>query len=433
MAETTQQRVVIVGGGFGGLHAALALRAAPVQVTLLDKRNFHLFHPLLYQVATGALSPANIAAPLRDVLKRQENVQVLLGEAIDFDVGRRAVILRDGELPYDTLILAVGVSHHYFGNEGWEEIAPGLKTIEDAIEIRRRVLLAFEAAERESDPALAEQWLTFVIAGGGPTGVELAGALGEIAHHTLRRNFRRIDPARARIYLVEGTERVLPTYPPDLSARAAAALERLGVTVLTNTLVTTLSPEGVTVRRGEEITTIAARTVLWAAGVQASPLGKRLADAAGAEVDRAGRVIVQPDLTLPGHPELLAIGDLAHFAHQTGKPLPGVAQVAMQQGDYAARLIRARLVGKTLPPFRYRDYGNMATIGRAAAVADLGRLRFHGWIGWLIWLFIHLLYIVEFENRVLILFQWAWNYVTRSRGARLITGKEAAPGASPPA
>jgi NADH dehydrogenase len=429
MAENAQQRVVIVGGGFGGLHAATSLRGAPVQVTLLDKRNFHLFHPLLYQVATGALSPANIAAPLRDVLKKQENTQVLLGEAVEFDVERRRVILRDGEVPYDTLILAVGVSHHYFGNEGWESMAPGLKTIEDAIEIRRRVLLAFEAAERESDPAAVEQWLTFVIAGGGPTGVELAGALGEIAHHTLRRNFRRIDPARARIFLVEGAERVLPTYPPDLSARAAAALERLGVTVLTDTLATALGPEGVTVRHGEEVTTIAARTVLWAAGVQASPLGRKLAGASGAEVDRAGRVIVQPDLTLPGHPELLVIGDLAHFAHQTGKPLPGVAQVAMQQGDYAARLIRARLEGKTLPPFRYRDYGNMATIGRAAAVADLGRFRFHGWIGWLLWLFVHLLYIVEFENRVLILFQWAWNYVTRSRGARLITGKMALPGA----
>ncbi|HQY95030.1 NAD(P)/FAD-dependent oxidoreductase [Caldilinea sp.] len=422
MTTTRRHQVVIVGGGFAGLHAATSLRDAPVQVTLVDRRNFHLFSPLLYQVATGALSPANIAAPLRDVLKKQKNTRVLLGEVIDFDIANHKVILSDGELDYDTLIVAVGVRHHYFGNEHWEARAPGLKTIEDATEIRRRVLEAFEVAERETNRDEQEKWLTFVIIGGGPTGVELAGALGEIAHHTLRHNFRQVDPSLARIILLEGADRILPVYPPDLSAHATRSLAKLGVTVLTGALVTDIQPGCVTVRSGAQDVQITAQTVLWAAGMQGSPLGRKLAEAAGAPLDRAGRLIVDADLTLPRHPELFVIGDLAHFSHQSGKPLPGVAQVAMQQGSYVARLIRARLAGNSLAPFHYRDYGNMATIGRAAAVAELGRLHFHGWLGWMMWLFVHLIYIVQFQSRVLVLVQWGWNYFTRSRGARLITG-----------
>ncbi len=422
-----QQRIVIIGGGFGGLHAATSLRNVEAQVTLIDRRNFHLFQPLLYQVATGALSPANIAAPLRDILKRQRNTEVLLGEVVDFDVEKREVVLRDGRIPYDTLILSAGVRHHYFGNDQWEQHAPGLKTVEDATEMRRRILLAFEAAERETDPVEIRKWLTFVVVGGGPTGVELAGAVGEIAHHTLKHNFRRIDPATAKVILLEGTDRVLPPYPPHLSAQASKSLTKMGVTVRTNAVVTDIQADTVTIRVGEQTEQIDARTILWGAGVQGSPLGRKLAEATGAEVDRAGRIIVQPDLSLPNHPEILVIGDLAHYAHQTGKPLPGVAQVAMQQGDYAARRIAARLKGETLPPFHYKDLGNMATIGRAAAVADLGKLQFSGFIGWFIWLFIHLLYIVQYQSRLLVLIQWAWNYFTRNRAARLITGEHLLP------
>ncbi|MBZ0289964.1 MAG: NAD(P)/FAD-dependent oxidoreductase [Anaerolineae bacterium] len=423
----TTHHVVIVGGGFGGLHAALTLKHAPVHVTLVDRRNFHLFQPLLYQVATGALSPANIAAPLRDVLKTQKNTEVLLGEAVDIDVKSRKVILSDGEVSYDTLILAVGVRHHYFGNDQWEAAAPGLKTIEDATEIRRRVLLAFEAAERETDPAEVQKWLTFVVVGGGPTGVELAGALGEIANYTLKNNFRHIDPSQAQIILLEGTDRLLPTYPADLSEQAAKSLTRLGVTVRTGALVTDVQAESVAFKAGDQTERIDAHTVLWGAGVQGSPLARKLAEATGAELDRAGRLMVLPDLTLPNHPEILVIGDLANYPHQTGKPLPGVAQVAMQQGDFAARLIQARLNGKTFRSFYYRDYGNMATIGRASAVAELGRWHFHGMIGWAMWLFIHLLYIVQFQSRVLVLIQWGWNYFTRNRAARLITGDHILP------
>lgn len=424
---TQRHRVVIVGGGFGGLHAATSLRRAPVQITLIDRRNFHLFQPLLYQVATGALSPANIAAPLRGILKNQKNAEVFLAEVVDFDVDKHQVILKDGRIPYDTLILAAGVRHHYFGHDQWETAAPGLKTIEDATEIRRRVLLAFEAAELESNPEEIQKWLTFVVIGGGPTGVELAGALGEIAHHTLKNNFRHIDPAQARVILVEGGERILPMYPPELSAKAAEALKQLGVTIITGALVTEVQPDSVSYRAGEAVEHISGYTMLWGAGVQGSPLARKLAQAAGAEVDGAGRLMVQSDLSVSNHPEILVIGDLANYSHQTGKPLPGVAQVAMQQGKYAARLIQARLEGKTLPVFRYRDYGNMATIGRAAAVADLGRLRFSGFIGWMMWLFIHLLYIVQFQNRLLILVQWAWSYITRNRAARLITGEHILP------
>jgi NADH dehydrogenase len=398
-----------------------------VQITLLDRRNFHLFQPLLYQVAVGALSPANIAAPLRAVLRRQKNTEVLLAEAIDIDVANRRVVLSDGAVPYDTLIVATGTRHHYFGHEEWEHCAPGLKTLEDATEIRRRILLAFEAAERDPDPHKRRALLTFVIVGGGPTGVELAGAIGELAHHTLRGNFHAINPADARILLLEGTERVLPTYPPELSTKATRALARLGVSVRTETMVTDVQPEAVTVGNGQDGERIPAHTVLWAAGVEASPLGRILAKATGAALDRAGRIAVQPDLTLPHHPEIFVIGDLANFSHQTGKPLPGVAPVAMQQGRYAADLIQRRLRGKTLPDFHYRDSGSMATIGRAAAVVDLGWLRFNGFLAWVVWLFIHLVYLIQFSNRLLVLIQWAGNYFTRNRSARLITGQNPLP------
>jgi NADH dehydrogenase len=419
--------VVIIGGGFGGLYAALHLKRAPVRLTLLDRRNFHLFQPLLYQVATGGLSPANIAAPLRAVLKKQKNARVLLAEVVDLDVAGRKVLLSDGQLDYDQLIVATGSRHHYFGHEEWEKLAPGLKTIEDATEIRRRILLAFEAAERETDPELRRTWLTFVVVGGGPTGVELAGTLGELANYTLRDNFRTINPADARILLLEGTERILPPYPPELSAKAARSLERLGVTIQTGTIVTAVEPDAVTIRRGERTERIPARTVLWGAGVQASPLGRALARASGAELDRAGRVVVQPDLTLPGHPEVFVIGDLAHFRDPSGQPLPGVAPVAMQQGKYVAQFIQRRLRGGDLPPFRYRDKGSLATIGRAAAVADLGWVRISGFFAWLLWLFIHILYLVQFHNRLLVLVQWAWNYLSRNRSARLITGENLLP------
>ncbi len=420
-------RVVIVGGGFGGLRATQALRHAPVEVTLVDKRNFHLFQPLLYQVATGGLSPANIAAPLRGVLKKQKNARVLLAEAVDIDVPARRLILSDGQIEYDTLVIATGAQHHYLGHDDWEAFAPALKTIEDATEIRRRILLAFEMAERESHPKQVKACLTFVIVGAGPTGVELAGALSEIARDTLRHDFRQIDPTQARILLVEGAERVLPTYPPELSEKARASLIRLGVTVWTGATVESVGPDYVAVRVGGRLEKILARTVLWAAGVQASPLGRALARAAGAKLDRAGRVIVEPDLTVPGHPEIFAIGDLCHFRHQTGQPLPGVAPVAIQQGQYVAEVIQARLQGKTPLPFRYHDKGNLATIGRAAAVADLPHCKFSGFPAWLLWLFIHLLNIVEYQNRLLVAIQWAWNYFTFNRAARLITGKTPLP------
>jgi NADH dehydrogenase len=420
-------RVVIIGGGFGGLYAAQHLKGTPVQVTLLDRRNFHLFQPLLYQVATGGLSPANIAAPLRGVLRRQKNAQVLLAEVVDIDVANRQVILSDGQVGYDTLVVATGARHHYFGHPEWEQLAPGLKTIEDATEIRRRVLLAFEAAEREPDPERRRTWLTFVVVGAGPTGVELAGTLGELARYTLRGDFRTIDTAQARVLLLEGTDRVLPPYPPDLSAKAADQLQRLGVTVQTGAVVTDVQPDAVTFRRGDQSERVATRTVLWGAGVQASPLGQALAAATGAALDRAGRVVVEPDLSLPGHPEIFVVGDLAHYKHQAGRPLPGVAPVAMQQGRYVANLIQRRLRGDTLPPFRYKDRGSLATIGRSAAVADLGWVRFSGFFAWTLWLFIHILYLIQFQNRLLVLVQWSWNYLLRNRAARLITGESLLP------
>jgi NADH:quinone reductase (non-electrogenic) len=422
-----RHRVVIVGGGFGGLAAALKLARAPVQVTLLDRCNYHLFQPLLYQVATGALSPANIASPLRNILKRQKNVRVLLAEATDVDAANRRVILSDGVVEYDTLIVATGSSHQYFGHDEWEQFAPGLKTVEDATHMRRRILLAFEAAERERDPDKLRAWLTFVIVGGGPTGVELAGALGEIARDTLPHDFRSIDTATARIILVEAAGAILPSYPAKLSAAARRMLERLGVAVRPGTLVTKIQEASVTIREGDREEEIPTRTILWAAGVLASPLARALAAAAGASLDKAGRVIVEPDLTVPGHPEIFVIGDLANFSHQTGKPLPGVAQPAIQEGRYAARSIMRRLKGEKSSAFHYFDKGSLATVGRAAAVADLNWLRLSGWPAWLIWLFIHLLYIVEFQNRLLIILQWGWMYITYDRSARLITGKNPLP------
>jgi NADH dehydrogenase len=414
-------KVVIIGGGFGGLQAARGLGRAPVEVVLVDRRNFHLFQPLLYQVATGGLSPGDICAPLRAVLRRQKNTRVLLAEARDVDVSRRILTLADGEISYDFLVVATGSRHHYFGRTEWERFAPGLKTVEDATEMRRRILLAFEEAERESDPDRRRAWLTFVVVGAGPTGVELAGALGELANQTLREDFRSIRPQEARILLVEHADRVLPGYPPDLSEKAERALIRHHVRSLTGVRVVEIDEEGVVIEhRSGGCQRIPARTVLWAAGVQASDMGRVLAERAGADRDRAGRVIVEPDLSLPGHPEIFVIGDLA-CCIQDGAPLPGVAPVAMQQGRYVAQLIQARLRGKSVPPFRYRDKGTLATIGRHHAVADFRRLRFNGFPAWVTWLFVHLLYLVGFQNRLLVLVQWAFHYFTFNRGARLIT------------
>lgn len=425
---SSAHHVVIIGGGFGGLYAAQALGRAPVSVTLVDKRNFHLFQPLLYQVATGSLSPGDIASPLRAVLSHQHNTRVLAAEVTGLDVARRCVLLRDGACTYDTLIVATGSSHHYFGREEWAAMAPGLKTIEDALEIRRRILLAFEAAEREADQDRRRTWLTFVIVGAGPTGVELAGALAELAHKTLKNDFRTINPTEAKIFLLEAADRVLSSYPPDLSVKAAASLSHLGVMIQTNTRVTDIQHHTVAMQRGEgPVAHMQAGTVLWAAGMKASPLGQGLASQAGAQLDRAGRIMVEPDLTVPGHPDIFVIGDLANFSHQTGQPLPGVAPVARQQGQYAAKLLQQRLQGNALPPFRYKDQGNLAVIGRNAAVADLGALKFSGFLAWLIWVFIHILSLIEFDNRMMVMFQWAWNYVTRKRGARLITGQDLLP------
>ena len=416
-----RNKVVIIGGGFGGLSLARSLKSAPVDVVLIDRLNYHLFQPLLYQVATGSLSPANVATPLREILRKQRNVTVFLGDVIDVDAANRRVILRDGSVSYDTLVVASGSSHQYFGHDQWEKFAPGLKTVDDATEMRTRILLAFEAAEREPTPEKRRAWMTFVIVGGGPTGVELAGALGEIAHDTLRHDFRDIDPSSAQIILVEGTDRLLPTYPPSLSAAARKMVERLKVTVRTSAFVVDVQPHSVAIRHGDTTERVSTRTVLWAAGVLASPLGQVLAKQAGAPLDKAGRVIVQPDLAIPNHPEIFVIGDLANFSHQGGKPLPGVAQPAIQEGRYVAKVIERRLQGQSSKAFHYNDWGNLAVIGRGAAVADLNRLRLKGWPAWLIWVFVHLANIVEFQNRLLVLLQWGWLYITYDRSARLIT------------
>jgi NADH dehydrogenase len=414
-------RVVIIGGGFGGLQAAKGLRRVPVETTLIDRRNFHLFQPLLYQVATGGLGPAEIATPLRALLKHQPNIRVLNAEVVDIDPQHREVHLHDGEpVPYDYLIVAAGSTYHHFGHAGWAQYAPGLKTIEDAQEIRRRVLLALEHAERESDPQRQQACLTFVIVGGGPTGVELAGALAELVHVTVRGEFRRFDPARAHILLLEGGPRLLPTYPPNLSENARRSLQRLGVEVVTNALVNHVDAESVQYTHAGELVRVETRTVLWAAGVRVAPLAERLAQRTQTPTDRGGRLIVEPDLSLPGYPNIFVIGDLAHYAHQTGDPLPGVAPVAVQQGGYVARVVRDRLRGQQPPPFRYRDKGDAAVIGRKAAVIKIGKLQLTGILAWLGWLFIHLLYLIGFENKLLVLIQWAWNYFTRNRRARLI-------------
>jgi len=423
-------RVVVVGGGFAGLQAVRALHRAPVEVTLVDRRNFHLFQPLLYQVATGALAAGEIASPLRGLLKRQRNARVVLGEVRGFDLRQRRVLLDGTAIGYDTLVVAAGAGHAYFGHDEWRQAAPGLKTLEDAIEVRRRVLGAFEAAELETDPARRRAWLTFAVVGGGPTGVELAGQIAEIAHDTLRRDFRSIDPRAARVLLVEAEDRLLGSFPERLSARAGRALERLGVTPVLDRPVVDVQPDAIVVQRADGSPhRIPARTVVWAAGVRASGLADALGHATGAGVDRAGRVAVGPDLSLPDHPEVLALGDMVrvHDAKGSVQPLPGVAPVAMQQGRYAAKAIRARLKGREPGPFHYLDKGNVATIGRLRAVADVRGLRVSGTLAWLIWLLVHLFYLVGLQNRILVLVRWSVSFVTRGRGARLITGEPLEP------
>jgi NADH dehydrogenase len=407
--------VVIVGGGFGGLYAARALTGRPVSVTLLDRRNHHLFQPLLYQVATAALNPSDIATPLRSILRRAANVTVFLAEVVSVDLAGHRVILDEGELAYDALVLAAGAGNSYFGHDEWEPLAPSLKSLEDALEIRRRVLLAYEDAERERDGAEQRALLTSVVIGGGPTGVELAGALAEISRESIARDFRLIDPTKARVVLVEAGPRILASFPASLAARAAAALARIGVEVRTGTPVTRVTPDAVWLG-GEQIR---ARTVLWAAGVAASPLTRAL----GVPLDRAGRVIVKPDLSLPGHDLVFVIGDMAAFRGPDGQALPGLAPVAIQQGQAVARTILRRLAGEPARPFQYRDKGSMATIGRAAAVAVIGRLQLSGLPAWLAWLFVHIMFLIGFRNRFLVLFEWAWAYLSWQRGARLITGQ----------
>lgn len=421
----SKHRVVIIGGGFAGLNAAKSLKHEDVDLTLIDKRNFHLFQPLLYQVATGALSPGEIAAPIRHVLRHHCNTHVLLGEVTGIDVAARTVTISNGStVPYDTLIVAAGTTDNYFRNPEWSAIAPGLKGIENATEIRSNILRAFEGAEQEKDPVKRKALLTFVIIGGGATGVEMSGAISEIALDIINKDFRSVNTADADVLLVEGSDRVLSTYPPDLSQSALDQLHKIGVKTRLSTMVTEVDAEGVTVKSGDAAERIPARTVIWAAGVKASPLGKLLAEQTGAELDRLGRVVVEPDTSIKGHPEILVIGDLASFSHQaSGKPLPGVAQVGIQMGNYAAKLIRHRLQNEPMEPFSYWDKGNMATIGRAAAVAEIGKLHFSGFFAWALWLVVHLMYLVGFQNRVVVLLQWIYSYATFNRGARLITGK----------
>jgi len=413
-------RVVVIGGGFGGLLAVRSLKRATVKITLIDRRNFHTFQPLLYQVATAGLSPGEIAAPIRWILRGQRNVEVLLGDVQDFDLARKVVKLPDLVIPYDYLIVATGASHAYFGHDDWEPFAPGLKTIEDAIEIRRRVFLAFELAERQVQQGEAQTPLNFVVVGGGPTGVELAGTLTEIARRVLADEFHAIDPKRARIVLYEGGPRVLATYPEDLSRSAEEQLRNLGVEVHTSSVVTKVEPGSIHV--GEK--RIPAAVVLWAAGVSASPLGKKL----GVPIDRAGRVLVNPDLSIPGYSEVFVIGDLASLKDKNGKPVPGVAPAAMQQGKAAAKNIRRDLDHEPRENFNYWDKGNLATIGRAAAVADFGKIHISGFLAWLSWLFIHIFFLIGFRNRIVVMISWAWSYFTYERGARLITGDMRLPG-----
>jgi NADH:ubiquinone reductase (H+-translocating) len=410
-----KKQVIIVGGGFGGLKAAESLARLPVEITVLDRKNHHTFQPLLYQVATAGISPAEIAAPIREILHKHENVEVLLGEVQGFNLAERKVQLHNFELSYDYLIIAAGAMHAYFGHDEWEPLAPGLKTIEDALEIRRRILLAYELAEREAARTGRHRPLNFIVVGAGPTGVELAGTLAEIARKSLAENFRNIDPAKTRVLLVEAGSSILSSYPEDLRRSAVKQLEHLGVEVRTNSPVSDVRTGQV--RIGDE--TVSAEVVLWAAGVAASPLGRAL----GVPVDRAGRVFVEPDLSVPGYREVFVIGDLATMNDKDGKPLPGVAPVAMQQGKWVGRQIAADLAGEPRAPFHYLDKGSLATIGRAAAIAQFGKLHISGVVAWLAWLLIHVLFLIGFRNRIVVMFQWAWSYLTYARAARLITGE----------
>jgi NADH dehydrogenase len=434
MGDRRAHRVVVVGGGFGGLHATLKLSRAPAEVTLVDRRNFHLFQPLTYQVATGALSPGDIAYPLRTIFKRRQNVHVVMAEVADFDLDARRLLLRSAEdvpapeyLPYDTLLVAGGSRYSYFGHDDWAEQAAEVKSLESALVVRSRLLEAFEAAELEPDAARRAEWLTFVVVGAGPTGVEMAGQIAELARDTLHGDYRAIDPRNARIILVEAADHILTSFPPSLSAKAARSLERLGVTPSLGHVVTGVDASGVTVESPAGGTErIRARTVIWAAGVTASELATRLGELTGAELDRAGRITVEPDLTLPGHPEVFALGDMVRVRDAEGRPitLPGVAPAAMQQGRYAASVVRARLTGHEAPPrFEYKDKGNLATIGRASAVADIKGFRLSGFVAWMTWLLVHLWYLVGFQNRLVVIIRWSFSFVTHGRSARLITHK----------
>ena len=414
MTDTRTPHVVILGGGFAGLYAAKGLADAPVRVTVVDRRNHHLFQPMLYQVATAALNPSDIASPIRSVLRQQKNTEVLLAEATEVEVDTRRVRFSDGGcLPYDYLIVGTGAHHSYFGHEEWEPLAPGLKSLEDALEIRRRVLLAFELAEREPDPVRRHAYLTFVVVGGGPTGVETAGAVAEVRRYALRRDFRRIDPGEATVMLLEGGPRLLPSYPPELSEKAKLDLRRLGVEVRTETMVTDIQPGWVRAAGW----TIPTQTVIWAAGNTASSLLKSL----DAPLDRMGRALVEPDCTIPGHPEVFVLGDAAAFNHQEGASLPGICPVAIQMGEYTARTIQGDLAGRPRRAFRYWDKGQLAVVGRGRAVADIWRLHFSGFLAWLTWIFVHIFFLIGFRNRVLVLIQWAWSYFTYGVGARIIT------------
>ncbi len=404
------------------MYAAKAFGNKPVRVTLIDRRNFHLFQPLLYQVATGGLSPGDIASPLRAILSGYKNITVIHAEVRDILPGEKRLLLSDGEVDYDFLILATGVHHHYFGNDEWVKQAPGLKTVEDALEIRRRIFLAFEAAEREADAAEREAWMTFVVVGGGPTGVELAGALAELTRETLKKDFRFIHPPEAKIFLIEAIDRILPTFPVELSRKAEKSLQKLGVLVYTNTRLESLTGNRVTLIRGQESSELQTHTILWAAGVRASTTGEILSRKTGVALDRNGRVMVNPDLSLPNFPEIFVIGDLAHLKDQNGQLLPGIAPVAMQEGRYVVRCILGRLKQTSVAPFRYRDKGSLAVIGRNRAVASFRRVNLFGFPAWFAWLFVHIWYLIEFDNKLLVLLQWAWNYFTRKKGARLITG-----------
>jgi len=420
-----RHRVLIIGGGYGGLYAARALRKADVDITLVDRRNHHLFSPLLYQVATGALTPSDIAQPLRLILRKQQNARVLLGEALGIDPEARTVRLDDGsDLPYDSLIVATGTKHSYFGNDDWAAHAPGIKTLEDALQMRARILDAFENAELETDSGKQHDWMTFVIVGAGPTGVELAGSLCEISRDALPRDFRAINTEEAQIFMVEGADRVLPTYPRSLSKAAARQLAQLGTTIRTRTMVTEIDAEGVTVRgsEGEETSRIAARTVLWAAGVAVGKFGQAIAEATAAPTDRVGRIEVGHDLTIPGHPEIWVVGDLAAVEWSPGKNVPGVAQGGIQGGQYAARSIIAKRDGVKIPDFEFKDLGELATIGRLRAVADFRMVRFSGFVAWFMWLAIHIFWLIGLQNRILVMMRWAWSFMSRGRGSRLITG-----------